>query len=497
MSSNGNKSIKLNNFKMSGIKSEDQYGIFNAWSLQTKFELQSFKLWRFVDGETTIFTSKEERTKLDFESRYQTEQDFFDSKREEYNVEIHFNEENFAEIVGEQWTKYEVKTNRLVEAFYSILSDLKALCYSAIVKSLDETAISYFVTGYEDNGDPRILWKRFINYFQRDSVIIVQNLTDQLESIKMVPNETIHELAFRMTGIINRIQCHGKSIEESTKISILMKACQGNDVLKYAMVGIMMRDTPATFNEFIGLLEGVILRFGDSGHSNSSLFAPGTKSESNRILKLEKQIFRYKKSNRRLATKNKQLSSSANVTKAVSKDIVCYHCGEKGHKKNKCPQIKKPKLSDDSLNINITKLSNGLDPAINKVTSSNKQVVFDSGGEVTVFNNVYESMTNLKPSSSKLVFGNSQSAQVESVASIGYLDNVHICTGCNEDILSMSQMADTGRITIITSCRMYTLKAGVKLDINEKDIELTADRDGGLYKANTMDVIQVLSGIPN
>jgi hypothetical protein len=113
-----------------------------------------------------------------------------------------------------------------------------------------------------------------------------------------------------------------------------------------------------------------------------------------------------------------------------------------------------------------------------------KQIIMDSGAEVTVLHEEIDGMgiTNDNPKVS-LVYGNNQTSKVQKLGNMGKMKDVHISSDISDNVLSISQLTDLGYSVLTTDKNMYVIRPDITFDLKRSSLMLTAKRNGGLYKA--------------
>ena len=130
--------------------------------------------------------------------------------------------------------------------------------------------------------------------------------------------------------------------------------------------------------------------------------------------------------------------------------------------------------------------------------NDDKTMIMDSGSESTVLKQIYHGiLEGARSSNITLIYGDGVHDKPLAVGKIGGLEEVVVSKKITDNILSLSQMADLGYTTVITSDKMYLLKPGFELVLKQRKVAITGTRIGNLYKCEIMDLNNVLKNLPN
>ena len=131
------------------------------------------------------------------------------------------------------------------------------------------------------------------------------------------------------------------------------------------------------------------------------------------------------------------------------------------------------------------------------IRNDDKTMIMDSGSESTVLKQIYPGiLEGARSSNITLIYGDGVHDKPLAVGKIGGLEEVVVSKKITDNILSLSQMADLGYTTVITSDKMYLLKPGFELVLKKRKVAITGTRVGNLYKCDIMDVNNVLKNLP-
>ena len=189
-------------------------------------------------------------------------------------------------------------------------------------------------------------------------------------------------------------------------------------------------------------------------------------------------------------------------------DRICFFCGGKGHFKRDCPgyarKLEKnktmtekrkseknkdtPTPKDKQIRINVVKCQEESAARVLIARTTQETAIIDSGAEVIVFKAARPGITNIRETKKKIIYGNNHQSELTEVGSWGAIDEVAICRGISDNVVSTSKLADVGHVTILTQESAYILRPGAELEIKAKDIVLRAPRSGGLYIGNLVEL---------
>lgn len=121
----------------------------------------------------------------------------------------------------------------------------------------------------------------------------------------------------------------------------------------------------------------------------------------------------------------------------------------------------------------------------------NPPMILDSGAQSTVFTKVHPVMDNvITDRHIDLMFAGGNTATVDASGDIGEITGIHCSSKLTSQCISVSQLAKLGYVVMFDDDKAYILKRGVDVNINRKDILMTAPVDGGLYVIEMNDFIQ-------
>jgi len=117
------------------------------------------------------------------------------------------------------------------------------------------------------------------------------------------------------------------------------------------------------------------------------------------------------------------------------------------------------------------------------------QVPIDSGAQVTTMTSKSRWMTNVKPSTQVLSFGNNTTSKVECVGDIGEIKGV-VVNKDTKTLISLPKLCTDNAIPIVcTSDKMYLLKPTSVVRFKESSILMETPLVNGLYRANFNELI--------
>jgi hypothetical protein len=392
-------------------------------------------------------------------------------------------------------------------------ADSQSSSYLIIHDSLSEELQRQFLQGHDELiNQPYLLWNAIRDHFRVNDFYTVNELENGYHNIRFRIDEDPSSLMTRINSHANSLEAvTGNLIPVQSKINTFRAALIKSS--KYHNAATQLGPTLINAPN----LESATQMF--ISYYNSSKLYPDEEHSKKRFRDFEKdkKISKHKV----LITKDYPDKTQGSLSRLRDMTKVkCFNCDKLGHfardcrkkkievktnvskvnpKGNKVKKVKVTKVtekeesensSDEELiSINMTRIEETMD--FNIGVTKDPDIILDNGAEVTVVNHIPNEMeiTNPKPNRS-LIYGNNLKSKIEKIGSIGEINNVQFCPHNTDNILSLSQIADMGRNIVVTKDKCYILKPGTTLTFKKKDIEISGDRNGGLYKTKLDTVIK-------
>lgn len=188
--------------------------------------------------------------------------------------------------------------------------------------------------------DPRAVWMKLEGHFQSSSWANQFSLRKKLYSMKMLEGTAVCEHVRSITELFDNLTAVGDTLKERDRVMIILSSLPKKfDVLITALQS--NKEIP-TWEEVVEKLTAEEMRQGERISQESTALYVGRAGGNH---------------SRFQSKKPEQCSSKQQYSKS---DIVCYHCGQAGHMKRNCFQLKKSRRSTNKVNMVTSETPKGV-----------------------------------------------------------------------------------------------------------------------------------------
>ena len=424
----------------------------------------------------------------------------------------------------------QARVELIYEAYQKKLADVnrkERKCFAYLISALEEPLIiKYQISMLQANQQtPIYVWNLIHDDFHRIDAATRLYYSNKYEQLKFEPNETIKSFGVRVRQASNHLLSAGIVKDDNELKTAFMSKVR--NIKKYTGVIANALNYPAdtTFEDMCATLQNQV-----------DILLPNN----------EEIIYHDSQKRKRHdlvdpKPKRKLLKLQAGGKRKTGTG-TCSHCGKNGHTVDNCwdkhpekaapwfrtltksskvkkvsKQTENDSSSDTSEEKTVDTVKTKSKPgkakvrmtSVLKVSRNNNQnyvnlnirnddntMIMDSGSESTVLKKIYPGvLEGPYDSNLTLIYGDGVQDHSVAVGNIGELQEVAVSNKITDNILSLSQMADLGYTTIITSDKMYLLKPGYELVLKKRKVAITGTRVGNLYKCELMDVNNVLKNV--
>ena len=478
-------------------KHGDRYGVFQSWKIHITSQLRVLKFLPYIKDPYPLIPAPKDHL-----TRDQFLQLFEEIPPDVEDIDIDEEIDELIKHQDEEVVKWEAecqqeRDHRFEAASYILLALDRNLTRKIDAKN--PQAIS----------DPLLLWKLLCEEFEQLDEATHTLISDELQNLKVSDFKTVTDYALKMRYLNTRLMDFHTEMSEKRLISIFTQRISAVTIWQHLVNGIRLQiNITPTLEQVAELVHNT----GVCSNIIKSDGSPVRNSESTTKTKVLKV-------NKGQSTKNKNKKNMKKKPKGKQQlDITCFGCGKRGHYKRDCrskhlwkayakqqqsessanavsaesedspPPAKRQKTAgkDARVDIQVNVIRAGSITSHVNVIKNTSKVIIDSGAEISVFGKIHHSMSDIIAAKNQLlIYGNGEKARVEKLASIGRMENVHICAKNADNIASISQLTDMGFNVLITDSFLYVMKATTAIPINARDVVLMAERDGGLYTVHT------------
>jgi hypothetical protein len=361
----------------------------------------------------------------------------------------------------------------------------------------------------EENNEVKYRFYNYLNelekrYLSLNKMEIIK-FKMSIMSSKIKSDENFDDFIEKIRQKVATVNMTGGIITEEEKIYSLCQAFEGQSNLKQIAINIM-NNQDITFEEAIKQFRNGYNITSINNNSNDN--GNNDISSSNNVVNITKRYnntnnnnyHKYKRQyhnnsnnkfkNIKFNTFNNNHNKQYNKWEPTSKyNNKLFKSDNRDHNKyNKTNNY----INDDSIVISKRKRIHVIINNINKV-NEDTNVILDSGAEITVFNKIFNGMTNINQiHNKKITYGNNGFSMINAVARLGKLAEIGICKDLSTNIVSISNLTDIGYTCVITSKGTYIINKNHKIMLDESDIVLTAKRHNGLYTCDVNTFINTM-----
>ena len=403
----------------------------------------------------------------------------------------------------------------------------EAKCYAFLVAALEESLVIKYQIDMliAPNNTPHNLWRIIHEDFMRFDEATRLILTERFNSLKFNNNETIREFAIRIRVCSNNLQNIGIIKTEGDIKSAFLSGLNLAKQFKHLLPSAFTYDQTfpletlaaklQSASEIMGIDQFQTVSFKNTKRPRDEIVNPqakrhllGLKSNKNDIecfychqhghISRECRIKKrdIKNGNNRDQHKHRKVVRTSTSSSTAGETSI--NNGDFGANINKTEVNKRKRPTPAKINIRVTKMmSNKKSMNANRIgmVSENVQIILDTGAETTVLKEDYGILSDIKNESMTLIYGNNEQDITEKSGSIGFLEDIAISNKVSDNILSLSQMADIGHVSIITADGIYIMKPQSQFEIIGEEVALFGHRFGNLYKCDLTDINKILTQI--
>ena len=474
---------------------------FTAWSAKARSVLSVYKYEKFIDiPYETILESEYPRPEICDPEELNSKEEWIENyisifREQEVDKENPMKRKDLNTLAEEEYENA-VRAFEIWNEQVANLDNSEKECYSMILNSLDENLVVQ-----HDVTIPKDIKYKSYHLFKKlyDDVNDVNEVNKSTKStewgnLSIKKEETVKDFSVRVRLMQTELMSLGIEKTETEVKHAFLQGCKQRPSLQSGVQMLLL--TKVKEDENLESLASLLQSANEVIRNDSKRSFDKTRSNLN-----DQKI---------LNVKNKKIVKGSDGQ--TWKNSLCYNCQCLGHYAKNCPQPNKRlkadqvKLTteqqntssevDSKVNIKITKVIEVVNGKLLKTTSSNvDDIIIDSGAERSVFKSVFPQLKDVSTGTNNIItFGNDESQRVQSIGTLGNMGKVLVCDKVTDNIVSASQLADSGRVLIITNSNLYVLKENSeRIEFKRDDIEFIAKRENGLYKVNFEEGIKFMA----
>ena len=423
----------------------------------------------------------------------------------------------------------QLRVNAIFELHQKKIEDItkkERKCFAYLISALEEPLITKYQIGMLPPAQqtPMNIWRIIHDDFHRTDAATRLYYTTKFDRLKFDPSTTLKTFGVHVRQASNHLLSVGINKDDDELKTVFMNKVK--DVKKYRglIAGALNFPQAMSFEEMCASLQN---------QADILLYRSNDEIVYHDKIKRKRYELVDPQPKRKLLT-------AGNKPKGVS----CSFCGRKGHTVDNCwdkhPEKRagfkfkkrkvtktstsaesgessaessdekpvksvksKPKFKSEKAKVrimNVLRISRSNNQSknrnvMNNIKSIKTDMIMDSGSESTVLKEPYGILENITDTNLTLIYGDGVQDEALNVGNVGELEEVVISNTITDNILSLSQMADIGYITIITGDKMYLLKAGTDIVFKQSDIAIIGKRVGNLYKCELEDFSKTLRNV--